>query len=92
MGDNCCPTVLIVEGNSPAAKAGIQKYDMITKIDNVPVVNKPLIQVMRVLCGDPGTTVILEIKRLDKECAFIECVYMQKDGFVCTKYIHAARR
>jgi len=70
-GNNYYPTVVEVIPNSPASKVGIKKYDMITSINGKSVVNEPIIETFKLLDGDPGTTVTLTIKRLEKNYTFV---------------------
>ena len=57
--------IQVLEG-SPASKAGIQNGDIILKIDNEPIsgdFNKDILRIT----GEPGSTVVLLIKKNDKE-------------------------
>jgi len=66
-GNNYVPTIVAVASGSPAARAGIEPYDMILSIDGVQVVNKPFSEATQLLGGDPGTPVTLQIWRTGKQ-------------------------
>src|SRR5262249_12630353 len=52
--------------NTPAAKAGIQKGDLITKVDGKSVVGMTVDQVVGIIRGQPNTAVRLTIQRPGK--------------------------
>lgn len=66
-GNNYFPAVLSVRKESPADKAGLAVHDMIVAIDGHAMVNKPYSEIAHALKGAPGTTVSLDILRLDQE-------------------------
>jgi carboxyl-terminal processing protease len=47
----------------PAARAGLQRYDRITKINNESTLNMPLDEAVKRLRGDPGTKVTVFVHR-----------------------------
>jgi len=77
-GNNYVPTVISVPSGAPAAKAGIQPYDMILSIDGVPLVNKPFSEVMQLLKGDPGTPVTLQLWRTGQQLT-VNLTRVQRD-------------
>jgi carboxyl-terminal processing protease len=48
----------------PAQKAGLRAGDIILQIDGKPIKNKEVSDISEMLKGDPGTEVVVEIKRL----------------------------
>ena len=61
-------TIVLVAQGGPADKAGLQKGDVILKIDGEPTTGGFSRDILRIT-GEPGTTVILLIKRNDQELA-----------------------
>jgi len=55
--------VLAVEGNSPAEEAGLERGDVLTKIDGKSTRNMPYWAIQARLAGEPGTHLELEILR-----------------------------
>ena len=60
-----CTIVSVAEGG-PAENAGLQKGDVILMIDGEPTTEDSAKDVLRIT-GEPGTTVILRVKRNDQE-------------------------
>ncbi|MCF8195819.1 MAG: S41 family peptidase [Polynucleobacter sp.] len=56
--------------DSPAAKAGIQSGDLITRLDDKPVRGMTLDQAVRKMRGAPGTKITLTIYRKSEERTF----------------------
>ena len=56
-------TVVAVLPGSPADKAGIKAGDLIDRVDNGPTRELSAVQLMRLLAGQPGTTVNLAVVR-----------------------------
>jgi hypothetical protein len=62
-GNSYYPTVLRLIPSSPAVKAGLWRYDMITAIDGKPVLNRSFAEVRALMAGTPGSTAVLDIVR-----------------------------
>lgn len=56
-------TVVSVLPGSPADKAGVKPGDLIDRIDNSPTRELSVVQLERLLAGQPGTTVSLSVVR-----------------------------
>ncbi|MGO8945884.1 MAG: PDZ domain-containing protein [Syntrophobacteraceae bacterium] len=69
-GNDFYPTVARTVADSPAAKAGIEVYDMIIEINGTSTRNKPGIEVLDMMKGDPGQKVTLTVWRLEKKLEF----------------------
>lgn len=54
-----------IEGNVPAAKAGLKEGDQILSIDGTPTLNMNIQEAVDLLKGEPDTTVHLLVKRKD---------------------------
>ncbi|OZB62280.1 MAG: peptidase S41 [Thiomonas sp. 13-66-29] len=67
--DGLVKVVSPIEG-SPAAHAGIQAGDLITRIDDTPVKGLPLNQAVKLMRGKPGTKVTLTILRKSENRTF----------------------
>jgi len=52
---------------SPAAKAGVEPWDIIVEINGVSCVNKPRSEIYNMLAGDPGEAVLFKFARLEKQ-------------------------
>jgi len=61
------PTVFKVIDGSPAHKAGLRKYDMISSIDGVSMRNKPLSEVLRAFQTPAEKKQSFIVRRVDKE-------------------------
>lgn len=70
-GNSYYPTVIEILKDSPADKAGIEKYDMIIEIEGLSTLNKPFSEVMNMLKGLPSSDVKIKVKRLNKILDFI---------------------
>lgn len=49
--------------DSPAAKAGIRPGDVIVKVDGMAVTEMPLAEVVKKLRGEPGSSIVLTVRR-----------------------------
>jgi predicted aspartyl protease len=59
--------VVAVAVGSPAARAGIRSGDELVSVDGLPVVGRDVIEVSRRLEGDPGSRVLLGLRRGPRE-------------------------
>jgi len=66
-GNDYYPTVFELIENSPADKAGIEKYDMISSIDGVSVKNRPVSEIIKMFQKESGKKKSLTVWRLDKK-------------------------
>ena len=64
------PTVFDVVPNSPAAQAGIRPGDLLTRIADVPLNDKPDDLIAKLLTGAPNTPVSLCLRRDNRETLF----------------------
>ena len=67
--DGLVKVVSPIEG-SPAARAGIEAGDLITRIDDTPVKGLPLNQAVKLMRGKPGTKVVLTVLRKSENRTF----------------------
>lgn len=65
-GQQVWPTVLAVHKGSPAEKAGLRQWDIISDVDGRPTANLTFAQARELLCGTPGGTKRITVRRLDK--------------------------
>ena len=65
-GNDYYPTVFKVLPDSPADKAGIKKYDMISSIDGIEVRNKPVSEIIKMFQKKSGKKKTITLFRLDK--------------------------
>lgn len=65
-GNNYLPTIIELAEKSPAKQVGLKLYDMILSIDGMPMANRPFSEVLNKLVGEPGSTVNLEVWRVDQ--------------------------
>ncbi len=56
-------TILRPLAGGPAREAGLKPHDQIIEIDGVPTKGKPMMKLVRLLKGEPGTQVRLKIRR-----------------------------
>lgn len=61
-GDEYVTVIAPIEG-SPAEKAGVRSGDRILAIDNVSVRSRPSIELVRQMRGEPGSRVLLTLRR-----------------------------
>jgi hypothetical protein len=66
-GNDYYPTVFEMIENSPADKAGMEKYDMISSIDGVSVRNRPVSEIIKMFQKASGKKKSLTVWRLDKK-------------------------
>ncbi|MBW1768900.1 MAG: DUF4136 domain-containing protein [Deltaproteobacteria bacterium] len=66
-GNDYYPTVFTVIKNSPADKAGIKRYDMISSIDGIAVRNKPVSEIINMFQKELGKKKSVTLFRLDKQ-------------------------
>lgn len=66
-GNNYYPVVFSLEGDLPARRAGLRRFDIITSIDGQPTRNQTLSEVMHMMSGQAGHPVSLGIRRLEQE-------------------------
>src|SRR5450432_4883996 len=65
-GDEFVTVIAPIEG-SPAERAGVRSGDRILAIDNVSVLARPSIELVRQMRGEPGSHVLLTIRRAGSE-------------------------
>ncbi len=61
-GDEYITVIAPIEG-SPAERAGVRSGDRILAIDNVAVRSRPSVELVRQMRGEPGSNVLLTIRR-----------------------------
>jgi hypothetical protein len=66
-GNDYYPTVFQLIENSPADKAGMKKYDMISSIDGISVRNKPVSEIIKMFQKKLGEKKSVTVFRLDKQ-------------------------
>ncbi len=66
-GNDYYPTVFQLIENSPADKAGIKKYDMISSIDGISVRNMPVSEIIKMFQKELGKKKSVTVFRLDKQ-------------------------
>ncbi len=59
--------VMAVAVGSPAARSGVQTGDELVAVDGIPVAGRDVIEVSRSLEGDPGSRVVLRLRRGSRE-------------------------
>lgn len=62
-GNNYTPTIVSFSQNSPAKKAGLRLYDIITSIDGTSVVNKTVFDIFELSTGSPGSKANIQVFR-----------------------------
>lgn len=62
-GNDYLPTVMSVLADGPAYKANVERFEMILSINGTSVINKPISDVMRLMDGNPGTHVKMQLWR-----------------------------
>jgi hypothetical protein len=65
-GNDYYPTVFQLIENSPADKAGLKKYDMISSIDGISVRNRPVSEIIKMFQEELGKKKSLTVFRLDR--------------------------
>lgn len=97
-GNYYYPAVIEVLPGSPAAGArgkpnrrGIKQYDLIVSVDGQPTLNTTVRELHEMLAGDPGTTLMLEVKRLDDIIPF-ELVRVDRDEYNKRQEMISGRR
>ncbi len=65
-GDEFITVIAPIEG-SPAERAGVRSGDRILAIDNVGVRSRPSVELVRQMRGEPGSHVLLTIRRAGSE-------------------------
>ena len=66
-GNDYYPTVFELIKDSPAHKAGIKMYDMISSIDGIAVRNKPVSEIIKMFQKEIGGKKAVTVFRLDKQ-------------------------
>lgn len=56
-----------VEKGSPAAQAGIERGDILSRIQDKPTRRMPLFEIQAILAGPPGTVIQIEIIRIGQQ-------------------------
>jgi carboxyl-terminal processing protease len=52
--------------DTPAMQAGVRSGDEIIAIDNIPISKMPSVEAVEKMRGDPGSTIVLDIKRKEE--------------------------
>lgn len=63
---------------SPAEKAGLKPSDLILKVDDVDVVNKSVYEVVSLIRGDAGSSVIIEVYRSEEQKELVFSIKREK--------------